>query len=372
MQETKLTQEPSTGAEKPQEKTYVYDRQQTAYFLTLNNPKDYGYDAEKIKDIIHAKFKHVVYWAMCDEMGTTYHTHVYILLAKKKRWSAVANAFPHAHIEKSVKGSPEQCRNYIRKEGNFSKEKKETNFPETFYEEGKIPEYFISANKTEMLLQIGQMIESGLRPSEILDKSIIFYQYENIIRKKYFDKRLNETPPLRDIEVVWHLGASGSGKSYTYTKLCEEHGIDDVFYANDYTNNCSAFLDNYEGERYLFIDEVKGDSFKYSYILLLLEGYRRPLHARYSNIFSLWTRVDLTSIFSPIDVYNSMVNPSDRTKDSFQQLARRITKYVYHWKTDDGQYHSYEIPASEFTTYDDLIRKVHADPDGFIPLEENK
>lgn len=57
--------------------TYIYDRQQTAYFLTLNNPNDYGYDAEKIKDIIHAKFKHVIYWAMCDEMDTTYHTHVY-------------------------------------------------------------------------------------------------------------------------------------------------------------------------------------------------------------------------------------------------------------------------------------------------------
>lgn len=359
---------------KPSEKQqikYVYDKQQKAFFMTLNNPTHYGYDHDSIIDIVHAKFKNRIYWCMCDEQGSTYHTHVYILLSKKKRWSSVQNAFKHAHIEESVNGSPQQCRNYIRKEGKFSAEKKETNFPDTFYEEGEIPDFFISADKTEMLQQIEEMLDSGMRPSEILEKSLVFRQYESLIRKHYFAKRFTETPPLRDITVIWHLGASGSGKTFSYVKLCEEHGADAVYYASDFSNGCSSLLDTYEAEPYLYIDEVKPDSFKYGYLLQLLQGYRTPIHARYSNVYSLWKQIDISSIFSPEAIYENMPDIRDRTKDSLYQLTRRITKYVYHWKTPDGKYHSYEIPASEYTTYEDLQnRALTGSSDSFLPLTE--
>lgn len=371
MSEQKETQKQSeVPAQDSKQKEYVYDRQQKAFFLTLNNPETYGYDHDKIMDIVHAKFKNVIYWCMCDEQGTTYHTHLYVLLSKKKRFSSVCRAFPHAHIESSVKGSPEQCRSYIKKDGAYSKEKIETNFPDTFYEEGKIPDFFVSADKTEMLLQIESMLDSGMTPSEIMDKSLVFRQYEALIRKQYFSKRFNETPPLRDVEIIWHLGASGSGKTYSYVKLCEEHGADAVFYASDFSNNCTALLDNYEAQPYLYIDEVKPESFRYGYILQLLQGYRTQIHARYNNVYSLWKQIDISSIFEPSDIYKGMVDIQDRSKDSLYQLTRRITKYVYHWKTEDGKYHTYEIPASEFITYDDLKNRAEATQhDGFIPLD---
>ena len=371
-EQTKQTPTADTIPPVTENKSYVYDRQQKAFFITQNNPSYYNLDHDKIIDIIHKKFKNRVYWAMCDEEGSTYHTHIYILLSKKKRWSAVHNAFPHAHLEVSVKGSPQECVTYIKKEGKFSKEKKETNFPDTFYEEGTIPDYFISADKTEMLLQIEDMLDSGMRPSEIMDKSIVFRQYESLIRKQYFAKRFNETPPLRDVEVIWHLGASGSGKTYSYVRLCKEHGADAVFYASDFSNNCTALLDSYEAQPYLYIDEVKENSFKYGYLLQLLQGYRTPIHARYSNVYSLWTRIDISSIYEPVDIYNGMVDVQNRSKDSLYQLTRRITKYVYHWKTDDGQYHSYEIPASEFVSYDDLKKRAEGNTsqDDFQPVTD--
>lgn len=351
-------------------KTYVYDKQQKAYFITLNNPLDYDYSHDNIIDIIHSKFKNRIYWCMCDEQGSCYHTHVYILLSKKKRWSSVQNAFKHAHIETETKGSPQECRAYIRKEGTKHQNKVETNFPDTFYEEGQIPDFYVSNDRTEMLLQIEEMLDSGMRPNEIMDKSIVFRQYENIIRKQFFSRRFSETPPLRDIEVIWHLGSSGSGKSYSYVKLCEEFGSDSVFYASDFANNCTALLDNYEAEPYLFIDEVKTDSFRYGYLLQLLQGYRTPIHSRYANVFSLWKQIDITSIYTPKELYDDMVNVSNRSTDSFYQLARRITKYVYHWKTDDGQYHSYEIPASEFVSYDDLTKRATGQAhDGFVTAD---
>ena len=336
------------SSDSKKESKYVYDRQQKAFFLTINNPSDYGYDHDKIIEIIHSKFKNRVYFCMCDEQGSTYHIHIYILLNKKKRWSSVQNAFKHAHIETETNGSPQQCRAYIRKDGEKYANKAETNFPDTFYEEGEIPDFFVSSDKVEMLQQIEEMIHSGMRPEEILEKSIIFRQYETTIRKHYFAKRFNETPPLRDISVIWHLGSSGCGKSYSYVKLCEEYGADNIFYASDFANNCSALLDNYEGQQYLFIDEVKPDSFKYGYLLQLLQGYRTPIHARYSNVYSLWIQIDITSIYTPEDIYENIVDRLNRSKDSLYQLTRRITKYVYHWKTDDGEYHSYEIPSSEY------------------------
>ena len=76
--------EPDTSQPEPKQKEYVYDKQEKSFFLTLNNPQIYGYDHDKIIDIVHAKFKNVIYWCMCDEQGTTYHSHVYILLSKKK------------------------------------------------------------------------------------------------------------------------------------------------------------------------------------------------------------------------------------------------------------------------------------------------
>jgi hypothetical protein len=239
---------------------------------------------------------------MCDEQGTCYHTHVYILLSKKKRWSAVQKAFAHSHIENKVMGSPQECRAYIKKECVKHKDKAETNFPDTFYEEGELPTVYLSNDRVAMLEQIESMLNDGLRPEQIMEQSIVFRQYESLIRKHFFSKRFSETPPLRDVSVVWHLGSSGSGKSHSYLALCEQYGTDEVYYASDFSNSCTALLDSYQAEKCLFIDEVKVDSFKFGYLLQLLQGYRTPIHARYNNVYSLWNEIHITSIFTPHDI----------------------------------------------------------------------
>lgn len=352
-----------------QEKTKEkYDRQQKFFFLTSNSPETYGYSHERIIEIIHTKFKNIVYWCMCDEQGSCYHTHIYILLSKKKRWSSVQNAFPHVHIEERVFGSPQECRAYIKKEGVKYQDKAETNFPDTFYEEGQIPEFIITENRTQMLIQADDLLASGYRPEQIMLRSSVFRQYEAIIRKQFFAKKFEETPPIRDVIVKWHLGASGSGKSYSYVRLCEQFGADNVFYASDFSNSCTALLDNYEAQEYLFIDEVKPDSMKYGFMLQLLQGYRTPIHARYANVYSLWTQVDITSIYTPQEIYEGM-NIVNRSTDSLSQLLRRITTYVYHWKTDNGEYHTLEILSSEFTSFDDLRQKAEGDS-GFTSVSD--
>ena len=367
---TKHSNKPNIPATKPPPK---YDKQTKAFFITINNPIEHGFSHEQIINIMHTKFKNLVYWCMCDEEGSCYHTHVYILLEKKKRWSAVQKAFSHCHIEAETKGTPQECRAYIRKEGDKYSEKAETNYPDTFYEEGNIPKYIFTNDKVYMLQQIEGLLDQGMTPEQIMQESIVFRQYETLIRKQFFSKRMAETPPLRDVKVIWHLGASGSGKSYTYTKLCAEHGQEEVFYASDYANNCTALLDGYEAQKYLFIDEVKQDSFRYGYLLQLLQGYRTQIHARYNNVYSLWIQIDITSIFTPDEIYEEMVSISNRGVDSKQQLLRRITDYCYHWKDDDGNYHTYEIPASEYKSYEDIKNKALgiSNDNGFIEVDSD-
>lgn len=352
----------------PQEKKkteYVYDRQTKAAMITINNPETYNMSHDEIIHIMHTKFKHLVYWCMCDEQGSCYHTHVYFLLSKKRRHSVLRRLFPHAHIEEA-KGSPQQCRDYLLKEGDKFKDKAETKIEGTFYEEGEIPKVILSNDRTQMLKQIEELLNDGMRPSEIFNLSITFRQYEKIIRDHFFQKRFEETPPLREIKVYYHMGASGSGKSYSYVKLCEKYGADNVCFCSDTSNNCTAFLDKYEAQQVLFIDETKKNSFNFAYILQLLQGYRTPVHCRYSNCYSLWNEVHITSIYEPHDLYEGMVDYNNRSVDSEYQLLRRITYYVYHWKTEDGEYHAYEIPASQYTNYQDLI--YMATHDGFRPV----
>lgn len=357
--DTNKQNSPSNENNSEKETTYIYDKQSRTFFLTINNPIEKGLSHDEIIDIIHKKFKNVIYWCMCDEKGSKYHTHVYILLSKKKRWSACRRAFKEkAHLEESVKGSPQQCRAYIRKEGQKHKEKAETNFPETFYEEGTIPDFYVTADKTEMLLQIDDMLASGMRPDEIMEKSIVFRQYESLIRKHFFAQRKAEIDVERPLNFVYHVGASGCGKSYTYVKLVREHGEDNVYVSADYSNRATATFDFYLGEKYVVLDEVKPDSIPYGMLLTITDKYRQPIHCRYANAWSIYSELHLTSILPPEELFNSMVASSDRAKDPITQLLRRITTIVYHYKDDAGNYCTYEMTGSEYINYDDLKRRA--------------
>lgn len=70
------------------------------YQLTINNPKEHGYDHDTIKAIL-AKGAKLLYWCMCDEEGKeeTYHTHLYLVFCNAVMFKTLKNKFPTAHIE---------------------------------------------------------------------------------------------------------------------------------------------------------------------------------------------------------------------------------------------------------------------------------
>ena len=93
--------------------------------------------------------------------------------------------------------------------------------------------------------EIEQLIEQGLTPNDIFNTNFSFRRYEKMIRDAFFQKRAEETPIKRDVKVIWHVGDSGTGKSYSLLALTDMHGEDEVYIVSDYTNG----FDKYNGEK---------------------------------------------------------------------------------------------------------------------------
>lgn len=292
--------------------------------------------------------------AYCVSADGLIHFHMVLEDSNQCRFSAIKKTYPKAHIE-PTKGTKEQAEDYINKRGKFSEKGEEVVYIAKY---GEIK----GAQGQRRDLEILQdFIDKGMTPSQIMALNIAYRRHEKLIKDAFFDKRKRETPLLRDVKVVWHIGESGSGKTYSYVKACEEHGEDDVYLVSDYDN---GGLDRYNGERVLYLDEFRGQ-IKYSTLLAMLQGYKQQFHARYTNIIGLWNEVHIATVLPPDMVYSNMVQ-SNRDVDTLKQLYRRITEIVYHWKDDDG-FHEYKESFDKYDSYDNLRVRAHGSE--LIPAE---
>jgi hypothetical protein len=56
--------------------------------------------------------------------------------------------------------------------------------------------------------------------------------------------------------------------------------------------------------------------------------------------------------------------------DTLDQLMRRLSFIVYHWKEGD-EYKQFEIPASEYRGYDALVARATAPPVEWVELPDD-
>ena len=318
--------------------------------LTVNNPKKYGLTHEAIIEKI-TSISSCKYWAMCDERGKngTLHTHVAVFYDMPKKLSTIASLIPQAHIE-MCRGTVTENRAYIRKEGKHAESAgEETNMIETFEEWGEMPDEtrpsFRSEQDTMDFIQ--RCIDKGMTPKEIYAVGgAAVIKHEKTVKKAYYLRRDAETPPEREVAVYYHVGPPGSGKSYQYVQMAETHGEENIYFMTDYANGGVGGFDKYNGERILFMDELKGQM-PFPLMLQLLDRYKMDVHARYTNATALWEVVHITSVYPPESLYQKMVEISDRAIDPIGQLLRRIHYVVYH-ACMGGNYNKYEMPMEEY------------------------
>lgn len=327
----------------------VTDGNARSWFCVFNNPLDHGFQGtpQEICDSIleiwmldnPQRCCVVLYCVSADGLE---HCHAVFEDTKTMRFSLIKKLFPSMHIQ-PTKGNKQEAEDYINKRGKWE-EKGEKILAKSRH--GEVKGYQGQRRDIDI---IGQMIEQGKTPKEILFSNFANYRYETFIRKAYFDKRDAETTIVRDVFVRYHVGESGSGKSYVAVQLAEKFGEGNVFVVTSYENGC---FDGYNGEPILVLDEFRGHM-KFSVLMHILDKYKATVHARYSNIKALWTEVHICSVLPPERIYSKMVTENCDC-DSYEQFRRRITTMVYHWKDEMGRYRQYELPMIEYTTYDVL------------------
>lgn len=345
-----------------------------SWFAVFPYPEQHGYSGspeeicEQLKnEWIGDNALRKGWWGYCISEKDMPHIHMVLEGSGAMRFSAVKKAYPTAHLE-PTKGNKKQVLAYIKKESPFD-EKGEQVICFTSYGNIEGNKRFSLNNTNDTLQTIEQLIEEGMTPNAIMAEDIRLRKEETLIRKAYFAKRYKETPPQRDIKIVWHCGESGTGKSYAYLKLCEQFGDDNVYFFSDYANRGVGGFDGYGGEPVLFMDELKRESLPYELLLTVMQGYRTQIHCRYSNCFALWNEVHITSIFSPEDIYGGMVSKETQAKDTIKQLLRRITLYVYHY-VENGEFKTFELPGDQYKNLDDLRRQATGSDFVIIDNEE--
>lgn len=342
------------------------------WILVWNNPQKF-FEGDTPEEIVINAIKYIVgdkpdsrSCVVNYEIGleeNTPHLHIYYVDNAKPRFSGVKKIFPECHIEKA-EGSYNDILLYMKKEGQFADKAECVIVPPTASSNFAAP--CTNQPKKKRLDEIQELLDEGHTPKEILDMDIHYRVHEKIIRQAFFSKRTKETPIIRNVNVFWHCGESGSGKSYTYVNLTKQYGEEKVYHVSNYDN---GYLDHYCAEDIIFFDEFKGN-IPFSTLLTLLDKYKTEVHCRYENAYALWTDVHIASIFPPDEVYSFMVDDSRKNRDSIEQLLRRINTITYHYK-EGNEYKSYSIPAKSYIDYEELkARALHqVDENGYLSIE---
>lgn len=133
---------------------------------------------------------------------------------------------------------------------------------------------------------------------------------------------------------------------YTLVQLADQYGEDNVYIVSDYTSG----FDHYNGEPIILLDEFRGQ-LPYGIVLMILQGYKQQIHARYTNAWTIWDKVVITSPMTPYEVYNNM-----ETLDKKEQLYRRITRTTMALRkmaSINGQH--YQVQRKERISYKILM-----------------
>lgn len=234
------------------------------YQLTINNPKEHGFDHDTIKAIL-AKGAKLLYWCMSDEEGKeeTYHTHLYLVFCNAVMFKTLKNKFPTAHIEVPQWGTNSENYAYIRKEGTkYHKDANGhyeytdaqgkvhvgTNFSDTFEESGDLPPDAKQGDRNDLRM-LYKLIASGEDNAQILgehpeylrDISHIDRTRQTILEEKYRNV-------FRRMNVTYISGPTGVGKTRSVREGC---GYANCYSVSDYKHP----FDGYRGQAAILFDE---------------------------------------------------------------------------------------------------------------------
>lgn len=290
------------------------------YQLTFNNPQDHGFTHETIKTTMES-FKGCLYWCLSDEIGEqgTPHTHLYAAFQNPVEFLTMQRRFYGAHIE-PAKGSHQENRDYIRKEGKWQDDAKhETSIPGTFEESGELPpEETKHQKQSEAILA---MIQNGAGNAEILREFPSAMNHlphieaaRQTLREEQFRKEFRQL----SVEYIW--GETGVGKTRS---VMEQYGYENVYRVTNYAHP----FDGYAGEDVILFDEFRS-SLQIADMLKYLDGYPLMLPCRFSDKAACYTKVYLISNIPMEKQYPNIQREEPETWAAFLRRFHSIRKLL--------------------------------------------
>lgn len=337
------------------------------YQLTINNPKEHGYDHEAIKAIL-AKGAKLLYWCMCDEQGQegTYHTHLYLVFFNGVMFKTLKNKFPTAHIEVPQMGTNSENYAYVRKEG--TKYRKDanghyeytdangkvhtgTNYIDTFEAFGELPPDGRQGDRND-LHKLYSLIASGADNAQILgehpeylrDLTHIDRTRQTLLEEKYRNV-------FRRMSVTYIYGPTGAGKTRSVKEGC---GYANCYSVSDYIHP----FDGYRGQPVLLLDEFHSN-IAINHMLQYLDGYPLELPCRYANKQACYTEV---YIISNLPLERQFPDAQRDKPETWAAFLRRIN-CVRIFETDGSHrdytvsdyFHPHTTPDFTQVTIDDAL-----------------
>lgn len=305
------------------------DSQSYMYQITINNPIDYGFTHEKIKENLITNFKTLEYFCMADEKGTTFHTHIFVCFTSRVRFSKVKKSFPESHIE-SVKGSVTNNIDYIKKSGKWENDTKHgTSIKDSYEEYGQIP----ANNKGKLtdMQELYNMIIDGWTNAEIIATNqdyILQIDKLDKVRTMILTEKFKGTRRL-DLEVNYLYGDTGSGKTRC---VLDEFGDYNVYRVTDYSHP----FDSYNCQPIIVFDEFRSN-LSIKDMLNYCDIYPLELPARFSNKYACYTKVFIISNWS-LEMQYSDLQKNDA--ESWKAFLRRIHKVKVFSKDKIDTYNS--------------------------------
>lgn len=310
----------------------MYELVQYESFIDINKTIDIIDNFNTITTCVIFKHDH--------EENDKIHYHIYIKLQTALKISYIAKVLfqPIQYFQK-IKKRFNNCIEYGTHKnapGKF-----QYDLTAVIYEKNyDVKAYYNSLNRQKELTVLILKLAENLISLNDFKKMISTEEYLiNFSKIEKARKLQSENPTYtdRNIKVYTITGLSGCGKTTLAKWLCEKKGL--TYYISSSGQN---FMDDYNGEDVLILDDFRGSQIAFCDLLKLLDNNTSSMiRARYHNKQPLFKYVIITSVYSPNCYYSN-----DFLRDEpLKQLIRRINKNLiilqdclaYEWVFDEKQ-----------------------------------
>ncbi len=227
------------------------------------------------------------------------HWQGYIEFYDNKRIGQVKSILGECHLEPR-NGSRTEARMYCMKDS-------------THYGHADPVEWGFWREDVTRKRTLNDMLLAGVSIDELCDVSPVDYvRYHRGIEKLDSRRKKKKARTFRTVEVVVYVGPTGSGKT---RKAIMENPSHFLMPSGD-----KLWMDGYEGEEVLIMDDFYGSGVRYGTLLRILDGHELQLPVKGGFIWAQWTKVVITSNSLPATWYLRGLTPA---------LARRIN-VVHH------------------------------------------